>query len=452
MTSGVSVDMPGETPSVNLTLRMLMSGKEVGPIIGKGGEIINAIREEAGAKIHISDGSCPERVITVTGPTDTIFKAYSLICKKLEDEDLARLERRSGEREEEGRKEGLSLRLVIPASQCGSLIGKGGSKIKEIREVTGCSVQVASDPLPASTERMVTVAGSKDAVTQCIYHICCVMLESPAKGTTVQYQPGRAGYGPGPMMHRGERGGGPGGNPLASLLGLGGDGGSTLAAIASIAGSQIRRHEMRNREERGVTMPLEREASFQMAVPNELIGSVIGKGGSKIAEIRQMSGAMIRISRSDDPATAAEEERQINITGNPDSVALAKSLINMSLDLHKASLERGESQEDEREDNMERKRDRRDDRDDNRGHRGYRDQGMGTNLASLLSKPDVLAAVTLIGQLSHGGGGGGGNGMGFGQMSGMGPPRPPRAMYPGSRGPRPEEERRDNKRSKFAPY
>ena len=75
-----------------------------------------------------------------------------------------------------------------------------------------------------------------------------------------------------------------------------------------------------------------------MTVPNELIGSVIGKGGSKIAEIRQMSGAMIRISRSDDPATAADEERQINITGNPDSVALAKSLINMSLDLHKVKL------------------------------------------------------------------------------------------------------------------
>ena len=29
----------------------------------------------------------------------------------------------------------ISLRLVIPASQCGSLIGKGGTKIKEIREV-----------------------------------------------------------------------------------------------------------------------------------------------------------------------------------------------------------------------------------------------------------------------------------------------------------------------------
>lgn len=29
----------------------------------------------------------------------------------------------------------VTLRLVIPASQCGSLIGKAGTKIKEIREV-----------------------------------------------------------------------------------------------------------------------------------------------------------------------------------------------------------------------------------------------------------------------------------------------------------------------------
>ena len=319
----LEMKLPGDTPSVNLTLRMIMSGKEVGPIIGKGGETINSIREESGAKIYISDGSCPERIITVTGTTDAIFKAYTLIAKKMEDMDGSRTRDRSDER-----KDGLTLRLVLPASQCGSLIGKGGSKIKEIREVTGASVQVASDSLPGSTERSVTVAGSRDAVTQCIYHICCVMLESPAKGTTVQYQPGRGGFGGGAMIgNRGEGRGPP--NPLAGLLGLGGGGASTLAAIASIAGSQIRRHDRGEREDR------DRESTYQMSVPNELIGSVIGKGGSKIAEIRQMSGAMIRISKSDDPDASPTTERQIQITGNPDSVALAKSLINMSLDLHK---------------------------------------------------------------------------------------------------------------------
>lgn len=57
------------------------------------------------------------------------------------------------------------------------LLGKGGAKIKEIREVTGCSIQVASEMLPNSTERAVTLSGTAEAITQCIYHICCVMLE-----------------------------------------------------------------------------------------------------------------------------------------------------------------------------------------------------------------------------------------------------------------------------------
>jgi len=424
--------LPAENGSVNITLRMIMSGKEVGPIIGKGGEIINSIREEAGAKIHITDGSCPERIITVTGTTDAIFKAYTLICKKMEEGDGSRPREKLGER-----KDGLTLCLVVPASQCGSLIGKAGSKIKEIREETGASVQVASDPLPGSTERSVTVAGSRDAVTQCIYHICCVMIESPAKGTTVQYQPGRGGFGGGAMM-RGEGRGPP--NPLAGLLGFGGRGGSTLAAIASIAGSQIRRHDRGDREERD----RDRESTYQMSVANELIGSVIGKGGSKIAEIRQMSGAMIRISKSDDPDASPTTERHIQITGNPDSVALAKSLINMSLDLHKASLERGGSKEDDQDEDH--RRNRRDDRDDRRER--YRDNQPDLGLANLLSKPDVLAAVNLIGQLGSLGGGFGGGMGGFGQMGGS---NRGRSSYGGSGRSR-DEDRRDSKRSKFAPY
>lgn len=40
---------------------------------------------QSGAKINISDGSCPERIVTVTGPTNAIFKAFTLICKKFEE-------------------------------------------------------------------------------------------------------------------------------------------------------------------------------------------------------------------------------------------------------------------------------------------------------------------------------------------------------------------------------
>ena len=123
------------------------------------------------------------------------------------------------------------MKLIVPASQCGSLIGKGGAKIKEIREVTGASVQVASELLPNSTERTVTIGGTRNSITQCVYQICCVMLEFPPKGTTIPYTPKAGLLGSSGSGGRGNRGHGGPDNPLASLLSLGG-GASTLGMIS----------------------------------------------------------------------------------------------------------------------------------------------------------------------------------------------------------------------------
>ena len=136
-------------------------------------EVLFLIQEcfQSGAKINITDGACPERIVTVTGTSNSILKAFTLICAKFE-EDLDSLIPSPGVP-----KPPIPLRLIVPASQCGSLIGKGGSKIKEIREVTGASVQVASEMLPNSTERAVTISGNSEAITQCIYNICNIMAE-----------------------------------------------------------------------------------------------------------------------------------------------------------------------------------------------------------------------------------------------------------------------------------
>uniref|UniRef100_A0A182M5V1 K Homology domain-containing protein n=2 Tax=Myzomyia TaxID=59140 RepID=A0A182M5V1_9DIPT len=150
---------------------------EVGSIIGKKGEIVKRFREESGAKINISDCSCPERIVTVSGSRSAIYKAFTLITKKFE-EWCSQFQDNTNS---QGKPQ-IPIRLIVPASQCGSLIGKGGSKIKEIREITGCSIQVASEMLPNSTERAVTLSGSAEAITQCIYHICCVMLEPAGTG------------------------------------------------------------------------------------------------------------------------------------------------------------------------------------------------------------------------------------------------------------------------------
>ncbi|EGW12478.1 Poly(rC)-binding protein 2 [Cricetulus griseus] len=60
--------------NVTLTIRLLTHGKEDGIIIGKKGESVKKVREESGARINISEGNCPERIITLAGPTNAISK------------------------------------------------------------------------------------------------------------------------------------------------------------------------------------------------------------------------------------------------------------------------------------------------------------------------------------------------------------------------------------------
>ncbi|KMZ01124.1 poly(rC)-binding protein 3 isoform X6 [Drosophila sechellia] len=362
-----------EDPSVTLTIRLIMQGKEVGSIIGKKGEIVNRFREESGAKINISDGSCPERIVTVSGTTNAIFSAFTLITKKFEEwcsqfNDVGKVGKTQ-----------IPIRLIVPASQCGSLIGKSGSKIKEIRQTTGCSIQVASEMLPNSTERAVTLSGSAEQITQCIYQICLVMLESPPRGATIPYRPKPQVTGP-VILANGQAftiqgnyavptqetcpvfplalatGGLHAGisgladpllkgahlqgaipahhhhlqqmpdvakNPLASLaaLGLAGMNPASTGGINHTANPANRAQQQQH----------------EMTVSNDLIGCIIGKGGTKIAEIRQISGAMIRISNCEE-REGGNTDRTITISGNPDSVALAQYLINMSVELQKANL------------------------------------------------------------------------------------------------------------------
>ena len=192
-----------------------------------------------------------------------------------------------------------------------------------------------------------------------------------------------------------------------------------------------------------------------------MIGCIIGKGGSKIAEIRQISGAMIRISKSDDNSERESTERQITITGNTDSVALAKSLINMSLDLHKSKMEEGGGSGSTERGSERGERSGGSDRGSDRGGSRDRYNNSANNLglaAQLLAKPEALTtALTTLASLSSLGNIGGGLLAGLtgsgGSGSVTGVHRRSGGSYSGSRSSRNDDDRgRDSKRSKFAPY
>uniref|UniRef100_A0A2K5QCV2 Poly(rC) binding protein 3 n=1 Tax=Cebus imitator TaxID=2715852 RepID=A0A2K5QCV2_CEBIM len=293
--------------NVTLTIRLLMHGKEVGSIIGKKGETVKKMREESGARINISEGNCPERIVTITGPTDAIFKAFAMIAYKFEEDIINSMSNSPATS-----KPPVTLRLVVPASQCGSLIGKGGSKIKEIRESTGAQVQVAGDMLPNSTERAVTISGTPDAIIQCVKQICVVMLEAyTIQGQYAIPHPDLTKLHQLAMQQ----------TPFPPL-------GQTNPAFP---GEKLPLHSSEEAQNlMGQSSGLDTSppaSTHELTIPNDLIGCIIGRQGTKINEIRQMSGAQIKIAN----ATEGSSERQITITGTPANISLAQYLINARL-------------------------------------------------------------------------------------------------------------------------
>ncbi|CAJ0950760.1 unnamed protein product, partial [Ranitomeya imitator] len=133
---------------------------------------VASLLANSGAQINISEGNCPERIITLAGPINAILKAFSMIIDKLEEDISSSMTNSTA-----SSKPPVTLRLVVAASQCGPLMGKGGCKIKEIRDSTRAQVQVAGDMLPNSTERAITIAGIPQSIIECVKQICVVMLE-----------------------------------------------------------------------------------------------------------------------------------------------------------------------------------------------------------------------------------------------------------------------------------
>ncbi|XP_009468842.1 PREDICTED: poly(rC)-binding protein 2 isoform X6 [Nipponia nippon] len=309
--------------NVTLTIRLLMHGKEVGSIIGKKGESVKKMREESGARINISEGNCPERIITLAGPTNAIFKAFAMIIDKLEEDISSSMTNSTA-----ASRPPVTLRLVVPASQCGSLIGKGGCKIKEIRESTGAQVQVAGDMLPNSTERAITIAGIPQSIIECVKQICVVMLESPPKGVTIPYRPKPSSS---PVIFAGGQ--------AYTIQGQYAIPQPDLTKLHQLAMQQSHfpmSHgntgfsgiESSSPEVKGYWAGLDASAqttSHELTIPNDLIGCIIGRQGAKINEIRQMSGAQIKIANPVEGST----DRQVTITGSAASISLAQYLINV---------------------------------------------------------------------------------------------------------------------------
>eukprot|EP00967_Tisochrysis_lutea_P017041 scaffold19260_cov32-Tisochrysis_lutea.AAC.4 len=120
---------------------MLVGEKEVGHVIGRGGEVLRQIRSDSQARVHISamDELLPltrERIITISGSLHALLAAQHLLSEQLH---TARTERAAKAAIAAGEtapppaaEQPRTLKLLFPHVSCGVIMGRGGSFIKEL--------------------------------------------------------------------------------------------------------------------------------------------------------------------------------------------------------------------------------------------------------------------------------------------------------------------------------
>ncbi|XP_027143057.1 far upstream element-binding protein 3-like isoform X8 [Larimichthys crocea] len=145
----------------------------VGIVIGRNGEMIKKIQNDAGVRIQFKadDGISPERVAMVMGQPDRCQHAVHLINELIQ---TAQERDGFGSALRSGRVRGRGdwtmgspgplqeVTYTIPADKCGLVIGKGGETIKSINQQSGAHVELQRNPPPSTdpNTRVFTIRGT----------------------------------------------------------------------------------------------------------------------------------------------------------------------------------------------------------------------------------------------------------------------------------------------------
>ncbi|CAH2316011.1 far upstream element-binding 3 isoform X3 [Pelobates cultripes] len=145
----------------------------VGIVIGRNGEMIKKIQNDAGVRIQFKpdDGISPERVAQVMGLPERCQHAAHIINELIitaQERDgfgslaMARGRGRSRGDWNIGTPGGMQeITYTVPADKCGLVIGKGGENIKSINQQSGAHVELQRNPPPNTdpSVRIFTIRG-----------------------------------------------------------------------------------------------------------------------------------------------------------------------------------------------------------------------------------------------------------------------------------------------------
>ncbi|XP_018087685.1 RNA-binding protein Nova-1 isoform X4 [Xenopus laevis] len=438
-------------------LKVLIPSYAAGSIIGKGGQTIVQLQKETGATIKLSKSKdfypgTTERVCLIQGTVEALNAVHGFIAEKIREmpQNVAKTEpvsilqpqttvnpdrikqtlsslppaTKSSPSDPMTISRASQVKIIVPNSTAGLIIGKGGATVKAVMEQSGAWVQLSQKPDGINLqERVVTVSGEPEQNRKAVELIVQKIQEDPQSGSclnisyanvtgpvansnptgspyanTAEVLP-TAAAAAGLLGHANLAGvaafptvlSGFNGNDLVAItsalntlasygynlntLGLGLSQAAATGALAAAAASanpaaaaaanliatyaseatvgggpaggaagtfalgSLAAATAASNGYFGAASPLAASAILgtekstdgskdvvEIAVPENLVGAILGKGGKTLVEYQELTGARIQISKKGEfvPGT---RNRKVTITGTPAATQAAQYLI-----------------------------------------------------------------------------------------------------------------------------
>lgn len=297
--------------------RILCPDSVIGSVIGKGGKVINSIRQETHAKIKVVDPflGAQKRVINVycfvkdkeqvdaddviTEPLcpaqDALLRVHSAIVNALSNTEDA---------DEDANEE---VELLVPTSQASNIIGKSGSIIKKLRAKTKANIMInpkdannAAHSCALSFDNFLQITGDARAVKKALLAVSAIMYKfSPKEEISLETAVGEFPpsiiipsdvpiYPSSNFYHSSDALVAPP-RPMSSIIG-------GTQSVSDLHGYPDTLYSSTIPVLSGYGAPSRsEELVVRVSCPSDKIGRVIGKGGSTIKTLRQSSGARIDV-------------------------------------------------------------------------------------------------------------------------------------------------------------
>ena len=175
----------GQNGATDMAIKVLVSNKDAGSLIGKNGSTIVSFQAATGSRVRVSRADEPfpgtqERVVLITGTLDCVSRCLALVIEQVHkhfadypyaDKEVQQLDPNAHR----------TMNLVVPAGASGLIIGRGGDTVRALASKSGSHIQLAGRErqIQGLSERLLCLTGSLASNVAASRYILEILHDDP---------------------------------------------------------------------------------------------------------------------------------------------------------------------------------------------------------------------------------------------------------------------------------